>query len=378
MQSKGLRISLAAFMLTLCTAGAQAQDTRVQDLERNLQERDKVISELLGRVEALERRIGVRRTATDTAESPEQEATPRAVRNPGGDEPTPGTVVVEAGDAERALERSLTREGALLLPPGVLEIEPSFTYVRREDAAPRFITSSSVLIAGETKRNANSLTADLGLRLGLPWDSQLEIGVPYRWRQVESVTSVGFTPTDASSQSATGLGDVRVGLAATLLREGLWRPDLVGRITWDTATGEKQDNGVSLGGGFNELRGSLTAIKRQDPVAFVGGLSYQHTFESDQVQPGSIFAGNFGSLIALSPETSLSFLLSGAYQQETELFGSKVVGSDQTIGTLVVGGSTLLARGTLLNLSVGVGLTEDADDFSVTLSLPIRFSELLY
>jgi hypothetical protein len=37
-------------------------------------------------------------------------------------------------------------------------------------------------------------------------------------------------------------------------------------------------------------------------------------------------------------------------------------------------GSTLLARGTLLNLSVGIGLTKDADDFSITLSLPIRFS----
>lgn len=374
MQSKRSRLGLAALVLTLCAAGAQAQGTRVQELERNLQERDRVIRELLGRVEALERRVGVRRRATDTAGAPERDIAPRTERGlGGGSERAPGTVVVEEGAAERALERSLTREGALLLPAGVLEVEPSFTYARREDTAPRFITSGDVLFAGETRRNVNSLTADLALRLGLPWDSQVEIGFPYRSRQIESVTSVGFTPTDSSSQSGSGSGDVRVGLAKTLLREGLWRPDLVGRIVWDTDTGERQDNGVSLGGGFHELRGSLTAIKRQDPVAFVGGLSYQHAFESDQVRPGPILSANFGGFIALSPETSLSLLLSVARQKESELLGRKIGGSDQTVATLGVGGSTLLARGTLLNLSVGIGLTNDADDYSIMLSLPIRF-----
>lgn len=369
-----LRLGLAAFMLTLCSAGAQAQDTRVQELERSLQERDKVITELLERVEALERRVGVQRSATDTVARPRQDAVPSTERNLAENSGrAPGAVVVEEGAAERALERSLTREGALLLPSGVLEVEPSFTYARREDATPSFVTSAGVVFAGNTKRSTDSLTADLALRLGLPWDSQLEIGFPYRWRRVESATSVGFTPTDSSSQSGTGLGDVRVGLATTLLREDLWRPDVVGRLTWDTDTGKTDDNGILLGGGFHELRGSLTAIKRQDPVAFVGGLSYQHTFEKDQLRPGRAISANFGSFIALSPETSLRLLLSGAYQKETEFFGRKIGGSDQTVVTFLVGGSTLLARGTLLNLSAGIGLTDDAEDFSITLSLPIRF-----
>jgi len=379
MQSKRLHLSLAAFVLTLCTAGAQAQDTRVQELERNLHERDKVIDELLERVEALERRVGVRRPANDTAKAPAKDVVPSTERNlTGSSERAPGTVVVEEGAAERALERSLTLEGVLLLPSGVLEVEPSFTYARREDATPRFVTSAGVVLAGETELNANSLTADLALRLGLPWDSQLEIGLPYRWREVESVTRVGFTPTDSSSQSGTGLGDVRVGLAKTLLREGLWRPDLVGRVTWDTDTGRAQDNGVPLGGGFHELRGSLSAIKRQDPLVFVSGLSYERAFENNQVQPGPTLSANFGSFIALSPETSLRLQFFGAYQKETKLFGREIGGSEQTVGTFVVGGSTLVARGTLLDLSVGIGLTNDADDFSITVSLPIRLGNRLY
>jgi len=376
---KCLRLSLALFVLILFTAAAQAQDMNVQALERKLQERDKVITELLERVESLERRNGVRRETKDSANAPAQDAAPTIERDLAQSaDHAPGVVVVEEGAAERALERSLTRDGALLLPSGVLEIEPGFTYSRQEDTAPSFVTLGGQVFAGETERNADNLTTNLALRMGLPWDSQLEIGFPYRWRKVESVTNVGFAPIGTSSQSGAGYGDVRVGLAKTLLREGPWRPDLIGRFTWDTGTGETYDNGVSLSGGYRELQGSLTAIKRQDPAVFVGGLSYEHAFEKDQIQPGSTVAANFGSYIALSPETSLSLFLYTALQNETSLFGSKIDGSGRAIGSFVMGGSTLLARGTLLNLSFGIGLTDDADDLSISLSLPIRFDTALF
>lgn len=378
-KKKCLRLSLAVFVLILFTAAAQAQDTSVQELERRLQERDKVITELLERVESLERRVGVQRAVADSTDAPDQDIAPTTETDLAqGAVRAPGVVVVDEGAAERALERSLTRAGALLLPAGVLEIEPGFTYARQEKSTPTLVMSGAGFVAGETERNANNLTANLGLRVGLPWDSQLEIGLPYRWRKVESVTNVGFAPIDATNESGAGSGDVRVGLAKTLLREGLWRPDLIGRFTWDTDTGQTRDNGVSLGGGFHELQGSLTAIKRQDPVVFIGGLSYEHTFEKDQVQPAPTFSANFGSYIALSPETSLRLFLSTAYQNETELAGSKIDGSERTIGSFVVGGSTLLAPGTLLNLSLGIGLTDDADDFSISLSLPIRYSKPLF
>ena len=367
----GTWFALAALMLTLYAPAAWAQDARVQVLERQLQARDRVISELLDRVEALERRVGVARAEPASAATQPPPA-------PSDSAPAPGKVVVEEGAAERALERSLTRAGALLLPSGTLEVEPGLTYARREDSAPRFVTVGGQVFAAETERNTNSLTGDIALRLGLPWDAQLELGAPYRWREAETVTNVGFSPTGASSRSRGGIGDVRVGVAKTLLREGLWRPDLVGRLTWDTASGRAGDDGISLGGGFDELRGSLSAIKRQDPIAFVGGLSYEHAFESGGIRPGAVIAANFGGFVALSPETSLRLVLSGSYRGETELSGRDIAGTDQTAGSLVVGGATLLAPGTLLNLAAGIGLTDDADDFTVSLSLPIRFAGPIY
>ena len=364
---------LPGILLAALPLLAHAGDPRVAELERRLAERDRVILELLERVEALERRVGVAPQGREPAGQPADTPAP-----PADQAPAPGTVVVEEDEAERALERSLTRAGALLLPRGVLEIEPGLTYTRREDRAPVLLASGGGLAAGRTERDADTLTADLALRLGLPGDAQLELGLPYRWREMDTVTRVGLAPTGADEDAGAGLGDLRVGLARTLLREGLWRPDLVARLTWDSATGARDDDGVALGGGFHELRASLSTIKRQDPVAFVGGLSYEHAFEDDGLRPGASLGATFGSFVALSPETSLRVALAAARQGEAELDGDNLDGSGRTFGTLVLGGTTLLAPGTLLNLSAGVGLTDDADDFSVSVSLPVRLDGRLY
>ena len=378
MKIRYLLLILVVFSPTIFPLGAKAEGDLIQELKRKLQERDKVILELLERVETLEERVGVEHIAPEPSEpSPgELEGAERKDKTP--PESPPGVVTVEEGAAERALSRSLTLEGALLLSPGILEVEPSVSYARKEDSTPRLFTSDSQLFAGETDLNADSLTADVAMRLGLPWDSQLEIGLPYRWVEVESVNRIGFASTESTSQSGAAFGDLRVGLAKTLLREGLWRPNLVGRFTWDTNSGKPSENGLSLGGGFNEFRGSLTAIKTQDPMVFVGGLSYEHSIEEEQFKPGPIISANLGSFIALSPETSIRFLISGAYQDESKLSGSKIIGSDRTIVSFVVGGSTLLSPRTLLNLSVGFGLTDDADDFTIILSLPFRLNRRLY
>ncbi len=347
---------------------AWAQSNKIEVLERQLKERDKVILELLERVEALEKRTGVQRrngTAQETQASPSNADTSK-----------PGTVVVNEQDAERALERSLTREGAVLLRPGFLEIDPSFRYVRREDAAAGFISSGGGAIAGMTALEADRLTADLGLRLGLPWDAQLELGLPYRWGRIETLTSSSFATVDSDTQSGNGFGGVRVGIAKTLLREGVWQPDLVGRLTYRSESLDNSD--IPLGDGFHRVEASLSALKRQDPVVFIGGLAYQHSFERDGIQPGDALTASFGGAIALSPESSLRLLVSGGYRWKTEFNGSRIPDSDQVLGTFSVGGSTLLAPGLLLDVALGIGLTEDSEDVSFSISIPFRVARPIF
>ena len=54
-----IRIGIALIIILASSLAAYAQDQRTRDLERKLQERDKIILELLNRVEALEKRIGI-------------------------------------------------------------------------------------------------------------------------------------------------------------------------------------------------------------------------------------------------------------------------------------------------------------------------------
>lgn len=366
------QLSPLPLLLLLATTMGQAEERETRELRRQLEQRDTVIFELLERLDTLEQELGIQPGKAKPKTTSDSLAIPESVESD-NTQAAPGVVIVDESVAERALERSLTRDGALLLPAGGLEIEPGISYTRREDAAPSFVMSGGNLIASETERNSDSLTADLSFRLGLAGDTQLEIGLPYRWRRLETVTTANFSALEVSGQTGEGPGDVRIALARSVWREGAHSPDIIGRLTWDTDTGERSDNGVSLGGGFHELRGGLSFIKREDPMVFVGGLSYEYSLEENAIKPGDTLAANIGSYVALSPQTSLNFSLSLAYQEETRLSGDVQEGSDRNIGTLIIGGSTITGRRTLLNLTLGVGLTEDANDMSIALSLPMRF-----
>jgi hypothetical protein len=166
----------------------------------------------------------------------------------------------------------------------------------------------------------------------------------------------------------------RIGLAKTPLREGSWWPDLVGRFRWDTATGKRRDGDAVLGGnGFNELLFSLSAVKHQDPLAFVGGISYEAAFEADNERPGDDIDLTVGTVLAASPETSLRFAFEQTFIGEAEFDGEDVSGTDIRSGTRTIGASSILGRGVFLDAALGIGLTDEAADYSFILSLPIHF-----
>ena len=351
-------ICLPALMPRVCLS----EETTIPELEKQIKLRDEAIIELLERVDALEKRTGVKHKTDKHNDS----SLPKDNNLPDKQSAqAPGAVVVEEGDAERALERSLTAVGALLLPAGVLEIEPGLAYTRYENNTPGFTTIGTDVFVSETEVNTNVYTASLQLRWGIPWQSQLEISKNYRKIENEAVSNINFVPATSNSKTRSEQGDLRIGLATTLLHEDLSLPDLVGRITWDSDS-EGDDS-------FEELQISFTAIKRQDPVTFLGGLAYRKTFEKNDIEPGTVASMSLGSLLALNPETSMRFIFSASSQGETRRDGVELEGSNRFAASFITGGSSLLARGILLNLSLGIGLTDDAEDFSVALSLPIRF-----
>ena len=376
-----------------------------RELGRAIEQRDAVIANLLARVEELERKVVLssgdldrvvagapgtnpsvgaasppRSGAQETtvAQAPSGEAAP-ASRDQGGggaNAPVqPGQFEVVEEEIDRALERTLVQTGVLLLPLGQAEVEPSFSYTRQQAQIPVLFTENGMTFVAEQDLRRNEFESGQILRVGMPFDSQLEIGAPYRYVDQSAVTKVGGTPRQQVDGSGHGFGDLRVGVAKTLLREnGGWWPDLVARITWDTDTGKTSDNDVLLGGGFNELRGSLNAVKRQDPLAFIGEVSYETAFENNDVKPGDELGFAIGTVLAASPSSSLRLALAQRFVDSTTFDGQGINGSDQVVGTASFGASVILGQGVLLDVAADIGLTDDAPDYAVRASLPIRFN----
>jgi len=380
------------------------QGDSIEALRHELRARDSVIVNLLQRVEQLERRIVLTAAQLDQAiagaapprpgigfepgdpaagapepapkpEAPSTEQAAPASQESAAPPAAPGQFEVDPDAVDRALERTLVEQGVLLLPWGQAQMEPSFSYTRDVTDAPSFVTENGTTFVGEVQVRRNEYTTGQNLRVGLPFDAQAEISVPYRYVDQSTVTEVGFGARRKSSSSGYGFGDISVGLAKTLLREnGGWWPDLVGRVRWDTDTGKSSDGDVPLGGGFNEIAGSLSAVKRQDPLAFVAGVSYERAFEHNDVRPGDEVGFSIGTVLAASPETSLSFSFSHNVSNEVEVDGRGIDGSDGVDGVLSVGAASILGRGLFVNSSVDIGLTDDAPDYAIRLSVPIRFT----
>ena len=70
--------------------------------------------------------------------------------------------------------------------------------------------------------------------------------------------------------------------------------------------------------------------------------------------------------------------LDGVFTAEAKLNGRELPGSDTTQVSLNLGVATILDRNVFLNVTTGIGVTEDAPDFSIGVSLPIRFQPLGY
>jgi hypothetical protein len=258
--------------------------------------------------------------------------------------------VAEPADEEfdRALERTLVREGALVLPPWSYELTPQFSYAHwdtLQDPAVR-----------------NSYSAALTFRMGLPWTSQISATLPYEYNQFR----------DGSSSS--GLADAGFLFSKALLVESDWTPNLVGSVGWTSPTSlaGKTFSPIPYVSGF---QAGVTASKRFDPLVVFGGVSYfssiSHEIAGTQSDPGGVFGARFGGSLALSPATSLTAGFNFGYLTQSPDF--IVPGSDRILSSVDVGFSTILWKRTLLNVTGQFGLTGHVPDFRLIASIPVRF-----
>jgi len=191
-----------------------------------------------------------------------------------------------------------------------------------------------------------------------------------------STRVLGVPVGSVSNRSESGTGSLKVGLAKTFVRERGWRPDVVGRVTWDAGSEWRTSNGV-ISEGFESIGGSLSLIKRSDPLVFFGSVNYRSFSKNEGVEPGDQFGLSFGTALAVSPTSSLFASISNQFLAETEFDNERIDGSDITAVVLSFGASTIISRGFLLNLSTGIGISEDAPDYSIGISATLQTDVLL-
>jgi hypothetical protein len=380
-------------------ARAQTSGPTAEQLQKEIQQRDAIIRSLVRRVEKLERQVG---TGASASASPAAASTRSAARSrPGArppeptvtaleaeepapapaapntppassagatqqaadtNPPAPGQFEVSAEAAERALERTLVATGNLLVPKGFAEVEPLFGYTRRENP-------TQVLF----NINRNEFNWALDLRFGLPWESQFEIALPYNLVQQQVTDLRVAPPQQASNRWGNSFGDMTVGLAKTFVHESGWIPDLLGRVTYEIPTGPDNSNQVPLPSRRSLLAFSLTVTKRQDPLVFVATGGYTKAFQTGQLNPGDQYNFLTGAFLATSPETSLRAVLQENFVQSIRFQDVTLRGSDTVQSILTFGASSILGRGILVDLQVGIGLTTFAPKYTVILSGTYRF-----
>lgn len=350
----------------------------MQEMRRQLDQRDAAIRALMRRVDDLERRARPPRKLAKTVlplpgPPPPKPAPPADRQRHAATAAKPGKFEVDQDAAEHALERALIQSGALLLTTGTIEIVPSIAYVRRESAAPGqlvFPAGGGVMVSDNQYRQ-NQIEASILARAGLPWQMQIELGLPYDFKSVSDVTMVGTAGLSQQTTRAWGFGDPSLVLSKQFTREGEWLPSLIGSLGWDTDFGETK-NGIALGSGFNEIKASVVASKRQDPLVFTASLGYTTSLSKHGIQPGDQYTASGGMFLAVSPETSLLFQPQVTFAGETSFEGMTVPGSDQVAAALELGLVTVLAPKLLLDLRFDIGLTHDAPKFGMKVSFPFR------
>jgi hypothetical protein len=251
-------------------------------------------------------------------------------------------------ELERALERTLVREGALVLPTWGFQVTPQFSYAHWDKIQDPFIS--------------NTYSGALSLAMGLPWQSQISVSVPYVFDQGRD-----------GNPSSSGLADVGFLLSKELLVENGPIPNLVGSVGWTSPTSRSSAVGpIPYVSGF---QAGFTASKRLDPlVVFLSG-SYFSAAEVAGVQfnPADVVGGRIGASLAISPATAITAGFNVAYLTDTHSADLVLPNSDRLLSSVDVGFNTLLWNRTMLSITTQFGITGHTPDFRIITALPIRF-----
>lgn len=331
--------------------------------------------------------------------APSSDAAPAASGAAPASTPAPAGGASRARDALKVQEDDATAEKNLeevfqaaekqysLLKSGDVSMDYGldYSYYRNDRIDIAFNDSgqmSRFLIEQDAAHSfSNSFGFDYGVWNNLTFSLRLPVLVKY----------------DSSKDIAgAALGDVSM--------SARWQPFALKRgaptstlfVTASTATGDspyKINPNTDLASGKGYYAGSFGASvsKVIDPAVVFGSLSYTMAFDVTdinqargsrvltEVHPGDSIGFSFGMAYSLSYDLSLSASYQQSYAFQTEyLFsnGDFVGSEDSTSASMSTSVGVRMSPTRIINVAFGFGLTEEAADVSLGISMPIDIAGL--
>jgi hypothetical protein len=305
----------------------------------------------------------------------------------------------------------------VLTPKGKLVVEPSyqFGYTASDRVALVGYTVIPAILIGlidvrEVKTTTQ--TAAIAVRYGITNRLEVEIRVPYVDSHTDTISREIFTGTaqdNVFTAGGKGLGDIEATARYQINDGGADKAYYIGWLRVKSRTGTdpfevvtdcvtrcvENTTGTGLplqlptGSGFVAVQPGVTWLYPSDPVVFFGNLSYLHNFTRDNVSRtlllsgkeflGNISAGDIADIslgmgLSLNEKASISIGYDQSFVGATRQNGHTIPGSVRTVlGTLLIGGSYRINDKRTLNFSLGVGVTRDTPDATVTVRMPTMY-----
>jgi hypothetical protein len=269
-----------------------------------------------------------------------------------------------AEEARRALDLFLRQE-KIIFRPGEFGFELGMFY--RTGTDEEFVSVGSLRSLAKITNRAGfaTLTARVGLLRDLQFDVTLPIGVAKR------EIDVGVARLRRDDE---GLGDI-----TGRLRYGLWaergaRPDVILDVTATSGTTSLES---LLGTGFWQVGGGVTLVKTIDPVVLFGRLGYTAVLERNGRDPADQFSYLFGTGFSLTDRVSVNARVSGIAGGRAQVNGRAIPGTSLDVLSMQFAVTTRVTRRLYVEPFVSAGLTDDAPDAVVGVSLVgVRFRPL--
>lgn len=198
----------------------------------------------------------------------------------------------------------------------------------------------------------------------------------------------------SGSKDVSDLGDISFSMSWQPTKSEQAMPPVIisASVSAPTGRGPYEINpevDLATGSGIYSFSLGVNSNKKIDPVVAFGGLTYSYLLKEngldyylgsgdvlDKVEPGSGIGLSLGLGYAMSYATTINASFSMSYAFGTKYYysdGSKSETDDAVTASLSLGTGWRFSSKRTISFNVGIGLTNDASDFSFSFRIPFDY-----